>query len=280
MNQYTAEDFINADITVTQLVGVEHTDSPIWARDTAFPRVYDGIMIFISGSIEYYYGEHTFTATPGTVLKLPKGVPYSGKRLTSDNVEIYLCDFTALGDGLLDFPIPFVMTPTDGEAVLNKFKEILDIWKRQTLLSRLEAKNALSELLLMLSADIAVNKCGYDSKNRIIKMCRYIKDNCASPELRISDVAKHFHISEAHLRRIFTGELNTSPVEYLMTARINKARERLKRYGDESIGSVAEKCGFSSVYYFSNAFREAVGCSPSDYRAGRIEISDMPKKMS
>ena len=274
MENYTAENFIAADITVTKLVSVEHSDSPNWARDVAFPRVLDGIMFFVSGNIEYYYGEHTFTAEPGCVLKLPKGVPYSGKKLTGGSVEIYLCDFLAEGNGLLDFPIPFVLHPTDGDVVLSEFKNILEIWKRRSVLSYVEAKNALSALLVNLARDVALNKCGYDDRSRIIKMCEYIKARSVDPTFRVSDVAEYFHISEAHLRRIFSYELNTSPVAYLMSTKIERAKSMLVGLGEESIGNIAEKCGFSSVYYFSNAFKETVGCSPGQYRARKLEIYD------
>ena len=33
-----------------------------------------------------------------------------------------------------------------------------------------------------------------------------------------------------------------------------------------TIGAIAARCGYENIYYFSRAFRKAVGCSPSEFR--------------
>jgi len=266
MKAYSADDFIGADITVTKLAMVTHSSSPTWARPEPFPRVYDGILYFVSGCIEYYFGNETFTAREGMVLKLPKGIPYCGKKLTDDNVEVYYCDFLCPGDELLNFPIPFVYYPSDGEAVRRAFENILEVWSRHTVCSVLEAKNAVSYLLCQMARDVAVNLCGYDGRSRIISMCDYIHRECVRTDFSVAEVAAHFHMSEAHLRRIFASELHTSPIAYITSARIELAKAMLSVRADKTVSEIASMCGFSGVYYFSGAFKKITGESPTEYR--------------
>ena len=58
-----------------------------------------------------------------------------------------------------------------------------------------------------------------------------------------------------------------SLAEYLQVSRstVDLAYGQLLSEGYHSINEIAESCGFSSVYHFSRAFHNAVGCSPTDY---------------
>ena len=67
-------------------------------------------------------------------------------------------------------------------------------------------------------------------------------------------------------------ELYGAQDAYLEQIRLEHARAFLTQ--GLSVGDTAQKCGFSSIEYFSNTFRKAVGCSPSQYKSGR---ADSPK---
>lgn len=224
-------------------------------------------MYFVSGSIEYEFGDCVFRSYPGCVLKLPSGVPYKGTRLNNEPVEVYLVDFTCEAGGFDRFPIPHCYTPTDPEGVIKEFCEILEMYRSRTVCSYLGCKAAVSRLLCNLAKDVAVNKCHYDAGSRIMRMCEYMRANCADSTFHVTDVAEHFHISDAHLRRIFSTEIHTSPVTYLMELRIELAKTRLISRTDLSISEVAYDCGFASVYYFSTSFKRLTGSTPTEYRS-------------
>lgn len=266
MKAYTASDFIDADITVKRIRRVEHSVSNSWARANKLPRDCEGLLYFVSGEIEYYFDDYSFTASPGQVLKLPGGIPYNGKKLDSAPLELYLIDFEAETGEFSDFPIPNSFYPTDHESVIKAFCDILALWRQNTICSRLECKNAVSAFLCSLAKDHAVNGCHYDDRSRILSMCEYIKKNSNESTFRVSDAAEHFHISEAHLRRIFSEELHTSPAAYLADIRIERAKSMLVSRPGMTVSQVADECGYSSVYYFSSAFHEAVGVPPTSYR--------------
>ena len=64
-----------------------------------------------------------------------------------------------------------------------------------------------------------------------------------------------------------------TPRQYILDLRLRLARQLLSETR-ESIGAIAEQCGFSSVYHFSRAFHQSTGRTPSEYRreAGRWGI--------
>jgi AraC family L-rhamnose operon regulatory protein RhaS len=59
---------------------------------------------------------------------------------------------------------------------------------------------------------------------------------------------------------------NMSPVEYLQSCRIEKAKSPLLGDVENCITDIAADCGFDSSQYFSNTFRKVVGCSPREFR--------------
>jgi len=56
-----------------------------------------------------------------------------------------------------------------------------------------------------------------------------------------------------------------SPYNYLMTIRIEKAVESLKTT-NKTIMEIALECGFQSITSFNKAFKNSVGCTPSEIR--------------
>lgn len=64
----------------------------------------------------------------------------------------------------------------------------------------------------------------------------------------------------------FRAATGCSPLQYLRRRRIDQAKQKLAR-GNESLAEIALALGFASQAHFSTCFREAVGTTPSQYRA-------------
>lgn len=74
-------------------------------------------------------------------------------------------------------------------------------------------------------------------------------------------------MSEVHFRRLFYQIYHTSPMKFIISLRVNKAKELLTNT-QMKIQDISETCGFNNPYYFSKVFRQAVGLTPSQYRNG------------
>ena len=64
---------------------------------------------------------------------------------------------------------------------------------------------------------------------------------------------------------VFKEAMGTSPIEYLLNLRMNKAAEQLIK-SRKSISEIALNCGFNDSNYFSRQFRNYYNCSPREYR--------------
>ena len=83
--------------------------------------------------------------------------------------------------------------------------------------------------------------------------------------LRIDELAEYCHISETHLRRIFTTYMKMSPLEYINTIRIQAACDYLKKT-DQPIADIAHKCGFTTNSTFNRNFKKFLNTSPYQWK--------------
>lgn len=93
----------------------------------------------------------------------------------------------------------------------------------------------------------------------------HIRDNL-SDSLKLTDIASHFHVSGRHLSRIFVTELGQSYSDFVQNERIQKAATLLKTT-DLSIKHIAEKCGFTTVHYFTRVFTDIMCNPPGRFRS-------------
>ncbi|WP_248767189.1 GlxA family transcriptional regulator [Pseudomonas sp. MWU12-2345] len=73
------------------------------------------------------------------------------------------------------------------------------------------------------------------------------------------------NMSARHFARIFTREVNMTPMAFVQNARIDCAR-RLLETSDLPLKTVAYKSGFGSVRHMRFLFSEKLGLTPSQYR--------------
>jgi AraC-like DNA-binding protein/mannose-6-phosphate isomerase-like protein (cupin superfamily) len=97
----------------------------------------------------------------------------------------------------------------------------------------------------------------------------YINDNLSN-SLKLTEVAKHLHISSRHLSRIFVSELGVSFSKYVQDERIKKATILLKET-DLSLKEISGRTGFMNVQYFTRVFTSMMQLSPGRFRSHFID---------
>ena len=87
----------------------------------------------------------------------------------------------------------------------------------------------------------------------------YMKD------ITLTSISEKHNISISHLSEMIRDELGMSYSEYIISKRIQRAKELL---ADEtlSVNEVGEAVGYKDYYYFTKVFKRVVGITPSKYR--------------
>jgi AraC family transcriptional activator of mtrCDE len=88
----------------------------------------------------------------------------------------------------------------------------------------------------------------------------------------IAELCSQAGISKTVLSEKFAELIGASPIEYLISWRMQIAARWLEEPG-MTIERVAERCGYDSAPAFSKAFKRSFGISPGLYRRGRHETN-------
>ena len=122
----------------------------------------------------------------------------------------------------------------------------------------------------LLQTAIDLNKVQRkDRRQMIAEACRNMIDQDYGDHIGIQELSDRLNVSRNYLSTVFKRETGYSVNEYLNAVRMQHARHLL-RDTDMKIYAIAERLGFADTYYFSAAFKKAVGISPSEYRENRI----------
>ncbi|GAB2986539.1 helix-turn-helix domain-containing protein [Amycolatopsis acidiphila] len=93
----------------------------------------------------------------------------------------------------------------------------------------------------------------------------WLEDNRAK-ELTLEDVAAYAGMSTRTLNRRFREQTGSTPLQWLLRARVRQAQYLLETT-DRPVDLVATEVGFGSVTAFRERFKRVVGTSPHGYRA-------------
>lgn len=112
--------------------------------------------------------------------------------------------------------------------------------------------------------DASASASRVSSLKKVNQALQFIEENYQS-EITLKDVSRAAGFSEYHLSRVFKEVMDKSFRRYLNELRIKRA-EQLIMKDDINITDIAYSVGFNSVTTFNRAFREARGCTPSEYK--------------
>lgn len=101
---------------------------------------------------------------------------------------------------------------------------------------------------------------------RRLRRARDQMDREYSQPLDVPALARTAMMSPGHFSRRFRAAYSETPYSYLMSRRIERAKDLLRR-GELSVTEVCMAVGCTSLGSFSARFTELVGETPSEYRA-------------
>lgn len=135
--------------------------------------------------------------------------------------------------------------------------------------SKLNSIYAQKSFLYGLCADLTGEKAFVQGKHSpqtkvLYKMLFYVEQNYAS-DCTLKAVAKHLQYDYQYLSKLFVRLMKMSFTEYVNHYRISQACYLLKN-SNQTIGEIANQCGYSNLRSFHRNFREIASRSPRTYR--------------
>jgi len=210
-----------------------------------------GLSFCTSGQITYTMNGKNIISSPDRAILLPKGASYS---LTRDKDGLFpLINFHCINCDVREICVLELENP----AICIKNFEILQnmFLKNESRLKIMSAFYSLLESVFEAS----------EFKPTLIKSAEgFIEKNISNHDLTNRTIADHLNISEIYLRKLFNKYHKTTPKQFLLEKRMQKAMYLLTNT-PMNVTSISFECGFSSVYHFSRSFSQHTGYTPTQY---------------
>ncbi len=233
---------------------------PDWKlNDEAIP--YYNITFVLGGEATFIINDQEFNCFAGDCLFLYPGT----KRVAYTNAQNPLvCAAFNLADIPYAVNFPTLMSFKKNSNINFYIREFDKAYPS-------EPKNRLhlSALITLLICELDMANQKANTANPHVDMAeKYIKENILLP-LTVEDVAQAIHLNPTYFGGLFKRCTGESVLEYINRYKMITAASFLSD-PKISVTSVAEKVGFSDIYYFSKVFKKVYGISPIKFQKGEF----------
>jgi AraC-like DNA-binding protein len=261
-------------------------DRPIGDIGTFGEHTHDlyHVVLYTRSSGHYFKCGEKYHAEPGTLVIVSPGQSHDFVSLRDSSVysEITFSLMTQTAK-VLTLPFDKILSLYTGvpgriEDWLHLSREaaqelviimiqIMDYLQSPSSMSDFYAQRALANMF-----DMIVTHCYTESiqgavltrDNPILQAKQYIDEHYAEA-ITADDLASMSHCSKGHLFRAFKESFRVSPLAYQQDLRF-EAAQRLLRFTSLRCYEIAQRVGYSNVYYFHRQFRKRTGNTPRHYR--------------
>lgn len=237
------------NITVTDVLCTFTVNSISGEKETISNRRSYGLSFCIDGQITYTHNGKKVISNKSCAIILPKNQTYFLERNKKGIFPVINFDCVEpLCDTVISIPIENPEQYIKDFELIKKFIILKE--------NRLKCISIFYGILHKLSQS---NKIGILSP-----AINYIENNFSDPTLNNLKLASLCGISEVYLRKLFLKSFSTTPKQFIIDIRINKAKQMLTD-ANLKISAISEECGFSSPYHFCRLFKEKEGLTPTEY---------------
>ncbi len=251
---------VDQELNISQILDIKKGTIPI-SESGCTNRHSDCFAFVRSGKALYHFGTETFLAEQGDIIYLAKGSSYQIS-VSDPDYRFYFVDFTFFTETM---PNNEIFKGENLKKMENTFIKFHSLWTAGNFADRIYCKSLIYRIYSEIVRENALQYIPSAKKARIDHALDRMKENFSNPEISVEDLCRECAMSEVHFRRLFFQIYHTSPMKYIISLRIAKAKELLTNT-DQKIQEVSECCGFNNPYYFSKVFKQSVGLTPSEYR--------------
>lgn len=227
----------------------------------------------VDGKGYYHIQDKTYQLEKNQYLFIPPHIPYSFEADTDNPWSIYWVHFCGnlMGSFLSTNLAPQTILSNERIGISTRIRLFEEMYtgfsqgydKEYLIYSSMCLYTFLSTFIFQEQfrhIDLAKSKQSSLSTRVIYYLREHLDCN-----LTLKELADHFNYSESHFSALFQKEVGTSPINYFIRLKIEKACQYIK-LTDMKLNEVAMRLGFEEQAYFSRVFSKVMHQSPSDYR--------------
>ncbi len=214
---------------------------------------------------------HTVTLKAGDIFILPKGIPCFYQATSTDPWAYYWIGFSGVKTRSLFensgiFSRGYLKQIQDSQTYSSLNELFLTLHHSSSLTNDLLIESLIYKFFYYLLTEYPSSSSKSNDSTQILKLATdYLESNYANSSCSIITLCHKLDISRSYLYNIFKKNLGLPPQKYLMTFRMEKAKEKLMQT-DNSIQLISDQVGYSDEFTFSKAFKRYCGFSPKSYR--------------
>lgn len=242
-----------------------------WTGSKRFDGNICAFQYTLSGVGRLCDGKTTFDLPPGMGFLLNHNDPsysYYYPENATEPWQVLWCSFVSAPAADMVSAINrrwgYVFELKQSSAIISRMQAYCNSGLRSAEISSAESCALVMELLaaLVRSKEQADNS---ESGNLMSNRARGIISENSHRLLTVEQLAKMLDVSREHLGRKFRQETGVSPYQYILNAKIERAKLQLMSSATP-VKLLADELGFSSAAQFNNVFKKMTGATPNAYR--------------
>ena len=216
------------------------------------------VILRLSGESSFIVGDEIYHITPGDVIVIPPNTVHK------DTSDVLYQDIFVRVDTTEFREVMVVKDYDESVAFLMRHLHKVYIAKES---NYQEISNCLWQTIYQyLKKNMAI-----DYKYHFVKELKELLDtNITNCDFNVSSVIRSMGYQPDYVRKCFLEEMGMTPARYLMSLKMNQAREILTIEHSISVEETAFRCGFRDNFYFSRVFKKYTGMSPMQYRRNAV----------
>ena len=258
-----------------------HDDEDSFSGYQTKSQDYFALFIFVEGKIGFVVSDVLYTSKFGNMILLKPKEDYTLFIYALENLEYYEIDFPVEFFEEIPEKSPFhslflnrktAATELDMENTDRLFRILTRIDK--SIDSEQEYTDFMVYSYLVQAVSLICNHTLSSPKQKpaltpiLKKALEYISENLTSLS-NTKQVSDYCNVSISYLCKMFKKHLGTSPLEYINTQKLARAKFLLKNGCN-----VTESCyeaGFGSYNHFVTLFKKTVGMTPTEYQKAEAD---------
>lgn len=221
----------------------------------------DAFVYISDGACTYTFSDgREQLARRGDILYLSHKASYT-MYIHDANFKFIFCNFEFDTDINRDC---FIVTAPNPSHAENIFLKLWNTYKANKPYSEADILSMLYSIYAIVTRTKNADFIQKPQTNRITELKEYIDVNYSDLNLSVASLAEKADMSEVYFRKLFKSKYGETPSKYIISTRLQKARELMK-YELLTLSDIALQCGFSSQQYFCRIFKKNLGLTPTEY---------------